>query len=42
MVMNPDFSVAQAAEILRMRLISKRYSGHPCAAFVSVHRPAAF
>jgi hypothetical protein len=42
MVMNPDFSAAQAAEIFRMRFISKRYSRHPCAAFVSVRRPAAF
>jgi hypothetical protein len=42
MVMNPDFSAAQAAEIFRMRFISKCYSRQPRAAFVSVRRPAAF
>jgi hypothetical protein len=41
-MMNPDFSAAQAAEIFRMRFIWKRYSRHRCAAFVSAPRPAAF
>jgi predicted amidohydrolase YtcJ len=43
MVMNFDFSAAQADEIFRVRFISKRsWQAIPWAAFVSVQRPAAF